>query len=338
MNNEENKQDIFSSESLLAFIFRKWKPLLIIGILAMAGSVAVSLYMPEKFKAQVILFPSQNNNLSRALLSQQSDDTKDFLAFGEDNNADQLLQVLRSDALMYALEKKFNLINYYNLQDKWDKYYLFKGYYNDLFEYSVTEYESLEITVYDHNPHMAADLANAAAFLADSIMRQILTFRAQAAYRIVKNEYDSAVAVTNRLNDSMNFYHNLGILQWPYQLKALTAGYADAVVKGNAEAIKVLSDKLKTFQQYGSGFLTLSNELEGNYEWFKQARASYMQAQINARQSIPSFFVVDKAIAADRKTYPIRGLVVAIGTFAALFFSLVVMLLMNRLKKAGIKN
>lgn len=330
----ENKQNIFNTGNLLAFIFSKWKPLLIIGLLAMTGSIIVSLYLPEKFKAKVILFPSQNNNISRAFLSEQSDDTKDFLAFGEDNNADQVLQVLKSDALMYALEKKFNLINYYSLQDKWDKYYLFKGYYNDLFEYDVTQYESIEITVYDHNPHMAAEMANEAAHLADSIMRQIVKIRAIAAYNSVKSEYDSALAVTNKLEDSMKFYHNLGILQWQYQVKELTAGYADAIVKGNAESIQQLSDKLKTFQQYGNGFLTISNELEANFEWFKQARASYMQAKANAEQSIPSFFVVDKAIPADRKTYPIRGLVVLIGTLTALVFSLLVLLIINRLKAA----
>jgi capsular polysaccharide biosynthesis protein len=335
--NKEDKQNIFNSENLLSFIFSKWKPLLIITILAMVGSVAVSFYIPEKFKAKVVLFPSQSNNLSRAFLSQQSDDTKDFLAFGEDNNADQLLQILKSDALMYAMEKKFNLINYYNLQDKWDKYYLFKGYYSDLFQYDATQYESIEITVIDRNPHMAADMANEVAYLADSIMRQVLKLRAVAAYNIVKSEYDSAVAVTNKLNDSLTFFHNMGILQWPYQVKELTAGYADALVKGNAEAAKELSDKLKTFQQYGNGFLTITNELEGSYEWFKQARASYMQAKANAEKSIPSFFVVDKAIAPDRKSYPIRGLVVAIGTMTALIFSLLVLLIINRLKRNSSK-
>jgi len=330
---KEDQQNIFNTENLLSFIFSKWKPLLIITVLAMIGSIIVSFYIPEKFKAKVILFPAQNNNLSRATLSEQSDDTKDFLAFGEDNNADQVLQILKSDALMYALEKKFNLINHYSLQDKWDKYYLFKGYYGDLFEYDVTQYQSIEITVIDQNPHLAADMANAAAYLADSIMRQVIKLRALEAYRNVKSEYDSAVAVTNKLNDSLTFYHNMGILQWPYQVKALTAGYADALVKGNGEAAKELSDKLKTFQQYGNGFLTITNELEGSYEWFKQARASYMQAKINAEKSIPSFFVIDKAIAPDRKSYPIRGLIVAIGTLTALIFSLLVLLIVNRLKK-----
>jgi capsular polysaccharide biosynthesis protein len=330
---QENQPNIFNTENLLTFIFSKWKPLLIISIVAMIGSAIVALYvLPEKFKATVLLFPSQNNNLSRAFLSEQADDAKDFLAFGEDNNSDQLVQILKSETLMYALEKKFDLIHYYNLQDKWDKYYLFKEYYTDLFEYSVTQYESIEITVIDRNPHMAADMANEAAHLADSIMRQIIRSRTLAAFNIVKSEYDSAIAVTNKLEDSLKFYHNLGILQWQYQVKELTAGYADAVVKGNAASVKELSDKLATFQKYGNGFLTISNELEATFEWYKQARASYMQAKTNAEKSIPSFFTIDKANAPDRKSYPIRGLVVAIGTLTALIFSLLVLLIMNRIK------
>jgi len=328
----ESKQNFFNSANLITFIFSKWKPLLIITILAAIGSAIVSFNLPEKYKAQVVLFPSQNNNLARGFVSQQADDTKDFLAFGEDNNADQLLQVLRSDAVMDALEKRFNLLKYYKLDNKWDKDYLFKGYYNDLFEYNVTEYESLEITVYDQNPHMAADMANAAAEITDSIMRQITKQRAIAAFKIVKKEYDSAVASADRLEDSLQFYHNLGMLEWQYQARSLTQGYADAVVKGSPEAVKTLSDKIEMFGHYGKGFLEITNELEGSYEWFKQVRASYMEAQVNAEQSIPSFFVVDKASAADRKTYPIRGLVVAIGTGLALLFSMLVLLVMNRIK------
>ena len=330
--NYESKQNFFDSGNLIAFIFSKWKPLLIVAIIAMIGSVIVSFYLPEKFKAKVVLFPSQNNNLSRGFLSQQADDTKDFLAFGEDNNADQLLQILKSDAVMYALERRFNLYKYYSLDDKWDKKYLFKGYYNDLFTYNVTEYESIEITVSDHNPKMAADLANAAADIADSILRQVVKQRAVAAYNIVKKQYDSAVAVSNRIEDSLNFYHGQGILEWQYQVKELTAGYADALVKGNDQAVKAIGDELKTFGKYGSGFLELTNELEGSYEWFKQARASYMQAEINAEQSIPSFFIVDRATPADRKSYPIRALVVAIGTALPLVFALLVLLIINRLK------
>ncbi len=329
---EENNQGFFNSGNLLSFIFSRWKPLLIITLLALIGSIIISLVLPEKFKATVTLFPSQNNNLSRSFLSFQSDDTKDFLAFGEDNNAEQLLQVLKSDALMYAIEKKFNLIQYYSLQDKWDKYYLFKGYYNDLFEYNITQYESVEITVYDRNPHMAADMANETAHLADSIIRQIIRERAVAAYKIVKAQYDSAVSVARVLGDSLNFYHSLGLLQLPYQVKGLTSGYADALVKGNAEAAKTLAAQLKTFEQYGTGFLRVTNELEASYEWFKQARASYMEAKVNAEQTIPSFFIADKAIAPDRKTFPIRGLVVAGGTLAALLFSILIFLLLNRIE------
>jgi hypothetical protein len=328
----ENQQNIFNTENLLTFISSKWKPLLIITLLAMISSAVVSFYMPEKFKSKALLFPSQNNNLSRAFLSEETGGSKDFLAFGEDNNADQLVQILKSDAEMYALEKKFDLIHYYNLQDKWDKDYLFKGYYNDLFEYSITQYESIEITVCDRNPHMAADMANAAAYLADSIMKQLISQRAIAAYNIVKSEYDSALAVTNKLEDSLQFYHNLGILQWVYQVKELTKGYADAVVKGNVASVKEMSDKLAVFQKYGNGFLTLSNELEATFEWYKQARASYMQAKVNAEKSIPAFFTIDKAVAPDRKSYPIRALVVAIGTMTALIFSLLVLLIINRLK------
>ncbi len=329
---EDNQQRFFDSGNLLTFILSKWKPLTVIAILAMIGSTAISFIIPEKFKATVALFPAQNNNLSRAFLSEQAGESKDFLAFGEDNNAEEMLQILKSDELMYALEKKFSLYKYYNINDKWDKQYIFKGYYGDLFVYDITQYQSIEITVYDGDPKKAAIMANEAAYLADSLFQNIVKQRAGAAYRIVKAQYDSAVSVANHLEDSMNFFRNLGILNWEYQVKELTAGYADAEVKGNAEAVKAISEKLKFFQQNGKGYWVVANELENNYKWLKQVKESMMQAKVNAEGQIPSLFVADKAIAADRKTYPIRGLVVAGGTLAALFITLLLLLIVNRLK------
>lgn len=328
----DNRQPFFDSGNLLTFIVSKWKPLFIVALLAMIGSTIAAFVIPEKYKATVALFPTQNNNLSRAFLSEHADESKDFLAFGEDNNAEQMLQVLKSDELMFALEKKFNLYKYYKIDDKWDKNYLFKGYYSDLFTYDITQYQSLEITVYDGDPKKAAAMANAAGSLADSLFRAIIKQRAVAAYKIVQAQYDSAAAVANKLEDSMSVFRNMGMLNWEYQVKELTAGYADAEVKGNAEAVKAISEKLKFFQQYGKGFWIISNELENNYKWFKQVKQSLGQAKVDAEQSIPSFYVADKAFPADRKTYPIRGLVIAGGTLAALFFSLLLLLILNRLK------
>ncbi len=329
---DENKPPYFDSGNLLTFVLSRWKPLLVITVLAIIGSAIISFELPEKYKATTTIFPTQNNNLSRAFLSETAGESKDFLAFGEDQNAEAMLQVLKSDDLMYALEKKFDLFHHYNIADKWDRLYLLKGDYGDLFVYDITQYESIEVSVYDQDPKLAARMANEAVHLADSLYQHIIKQRSWAAYKVAKAQYDSAMAIANHLEDSMNFYRSQGIISWDYQVKELTTGYADAVVKGNAEAAKQLAEKLKTFQTYGKGYWVIANELENNFKWLKQVKESYMQAKVNAEQSIPSFFVADKAIAADRKTYPIRGLVVAGGTMAALFFSLLLLLIMNRLK------
>ena len=130
----------------------------------------------------------------------------------------------------------------------------------------------------------------------------------------------------------MNFFRSQGILNWEYQVKELTTGYSDALVKGNAEAVKTISEKLKVFQMYGKGYWIVANELENNFSWLKLVKGSMMQAKINAEQGIPSLYVADKAVKADKRTYPIRGLVIAGGTAAAVFFSLLLLLILNRIK------
>jgi Chain length determinant protein len=328
----DNKQPFFDSGNLLTFIFSKWKPLLVVAIIAMIASTILAYVLPVKYKATVALFATQNNNLSRAFLSEHADESKDFLALGDDNNAEQMLQILKSDDLMYALEKKFNLYKYYGIKDTAGKKYMLKADYDEMFLYDITEYQSLSIIVYDSDPAKAALMANSSARLADSLFQAIIRQRAVAAYLVVKRQHDSATAMANMLEDSMSFFRRLGILNWDFQVKELTTGYADAEVKGNAEAIKTISDELKSFGQYGKQFWIIANRLNANYEWVKQTNLSMMEAKVNAEQSIPSFYIADNAVPPDRRTYPVRGLVVAGGTIAALFFALLLLLIMNRFR------
>src|SRR6202035_1404502 len=121
-------------------------PLLTIGIIAFVVSVVVAFCLPEKYKATVSVFATSNNNLSRAFLSEKAGDSKDYLGFGEELNAEQMLQVFKSDELMYALEKRYNLLKYYELADNKNKWYLFRGTYSDFFSYEITQYESILVT------------------------------------------------------------------------------------------------------------------------------------------------------------------------------------------------
>src|SRR3990167_5486308 len=107
MTNKE--KDSFDSTSLLVFLYGWRKPILILTAIGTVASIIVSLAIPSKFKSTVILFPSTTSSISKALLSNNPSQNDDILKFGEEEDAEQMLQILHSSKIRDRIIQKFEL-------------------------------------------------------------------------------------------------------------------------------------------------------------------------------------------------------------------------------------
>jgi len=132
-----------------------------------------------KYKSIVILFPASSNSVSKSLLTEQSGKGQDIMSFGEDEQAEQLLQILNSNKLRERVIKKFNLMQHYDIDtaSPYKNSILFKEYERNV-SFRRTEYMAVQITVYDKDPQIAADMANRIAELLDSTKNDMQRQRA----------------------------------------------------------------------------------------------------------------------------------------------------------------
>jgi capsular polysaccharide biosynthesis protein len=333
---EQGTNDFFKqSDNFFASLMRFRKQLFIITLSAAIISGIISVILPKKYKASTILFSSLTNNASRSLLD-QTYESKDYIAFGDDKNSEQMMQVIKSSDVMYGMAKRFNLYRNLGLLNgkdtAWDADYKLRGYYYDNIEFEMTEYQSIKISVLDIHPHNAYEMANGIVHIADSVYRSIVRQRAMATFNIVKHQYDSSKAVLKTLEDSMDYYRKQGVLSYDFQVKELTKGYSDAELKGNPADIKAIQDKLNTFADYGRGYWDLYNALSDQYKWMLQVKQAYMEAKTNMDKVIPPFFVAERASLPDKGTFPIRWIIVTISTLAAFFFGLAFLLIYEKVK------
>jgi len=332
--NQEPNQFFHKSDSLFASLMRFRKALFIISIAAAIVSAAVSMVLPKKYKANTVLFTSLTNNTTRSLVDPIYD-SKDYVAFGDDKNCEQMMQIFKSADLMYAMAKKYHFYENLGLvhdgKHDWDADYKLKGYYSDNFEFEITEYQSIKITVYDVHPENAFTYASGIVHVADSIYRTVVYQRTRGTYMIVKAQYDSSRTVLKQLEDSMDFYRKQGVLSYDYQVKELTKGYADAQIKGNPNDIKAIQDKLNAFALYGRGYWDLYNALSDQYKWMLQVKQALMEAKTNMDKVIPPFFIAERPTLPDKATFPIRWLIVVVSVFAAFFFGLAFLLIYEKL-------
>ncbi|OFY89196.1 MAG: hypothetical protein A3K10_16535 [Bacteroidetes bacterium RIFCSPLOWO2_12_FULL_31_6] len=100
----------FNNSNLINLIILKRKLLLIVGSTALMVSLVISLFIKDKFKSTVILYPTTTNSISKAIIAENFSNKEDVLKFGEVEEAEQLLQILNSDEIKHRIIEKYNLL------------------------------------------------------------------------------------------------------------------------------------------------------------------------------------------------------------------------------------
>jgi len=295
---------------------------IIISLFAGFGAFLYSLTIPPKFKSTVILFPSTSASISKSLLSNNGIIRENLLLFGEKEDADRLLQALKSDYLKNRVIERFNLIDHYNI-DSTAKYpqTLISGHYKKNFEFKRAPYMGIEISVLDTKPELAAEMANYCAEILDTIMNTLSKSRALKSYSIVEAEYFALEKQIMNIRDSLELLGSYGLTEYESQSQALNSEYARAVIIGNNEAIKTIEKKLNVIEVYGARFMYFSRLLEFEIERYSLMRSKYAEAKVEAMEFIPYKYVVDTAMPSERKHSPSGKVYGIIGLFLGMIIA-----------------
>lgn len=338
MNKKEQSTEDFNSLNILHFIY-KWRiALIVIFIGAFVISSIISLTIQEKYKSTVILFPATTSSISKALLSDNSFKQDDVLAFGAEEEAEQMLQILNSDEIRTKISEKYNLLKHYDIDtaDKFKRTKLYDEFQSNI-TFKRTEYMSVKIEVMDVNPDTAALIANDIAALHDSTKIRMQRERATQALRIVKNEYLEKDADVKAMTDSIKVINSYGLYDYESQSEVTTGQYAIAISKGDQRAIKALEEKLKVIANYGSVYVSLRDNLEFQRKQLNLLKTKYEGTKVDVEQVLPQKFIVSNAYPAEKKSYPVRWIIVVVSTMASLLMAIIAILLIENIKQFKFK-
>ena len=333
MTIEKKQGEDFDSSNLVIFLYKWRKPLVIVMIIALAGSWFFSLpwFITPKFKSSVVMFPASSSSISKSLLNEQSVKGQDITAFGEDDQAEQLLQILNSNKIRDRVVRTFDLMRHYDIDSASTVKYssLFKEYERNI-TFRRTQFMAVEISVYDKDPQMAADIANTIASLLDSVKNEMMRQRSVKGFKVVEAEYNSLKAEKDKIVDSLIIIGSLGVNDVEYQSQVLNQQYAISLMNGNKTAMAALQKKLDVLGKYGGIYMALKNLLEFKTEQLTLLETKYKQAKVDAEESLPQKFIVSDAYKAEKKSYPLRWLIMTVTTLASLFLAVIVIMVMDK--------
>lgn len=314
MENAKQAGYNFNSVDLLIYIWKKRTILIGVGLIAGIASIIISLMITPMFQSSVIMFPASNASISKDLLSQNYSGRQNVHGFGEEEQAEQLLQILNSEPIRSRIIQKYNLMEHYEISPD-EKYPLTQLYdtYRSNINFRLTEYMSVEISVMDSDPEYAANIANDISALVDTVFNNMKKERAREAFRLVEREYQEAAQNLTAFRDSMDLMNN----QLSQNLK--TSG-------------DPTNNLIKAISENGIHYITIMNMVRYETALVTDLSLKYKEARLEAEQNLPHKFVVEQAYPSEKKAYPKKSLIVIVSTFASLLFALIVLIIMDNIR------
>lgn len=326
----------FDSTNFIVFLYKWRKPLLLVSLAAFLSAIIFSspFFITPKFKSTVIMYPVASNSISKAILSDNVSDKQDVMQFGEEEQTEQMLQLLNSNRIKDRIIEEFNLLEHYKIDKsvKFQRTRLYKTFDNNI-DFRRTEYMAVMITVLDKDPNIAADIANTIANLLDSTKNVMQKQRALKAFEIVDAEYMQQLNYIKELEDSLTRLRQVGVHDYESQSEMIHQQLAMELAKNNQAGIKALQEQLDIIAKYGGSYVSIRDQLEYEKKLLSEKKSRLIFAKVDATEILPQKFVVDEAFPAEKKSYPVRWIIVVISTLSAFILGILILAVLDSLSR-----
>jgi capsular polysaccharide biosynthesis protein len=311
----------FNNQNLLEILWNWKKHLLLVGVLAIVLSAVFSssYFIKPKYKSEARIYPSNN-----------------IYTFSDESESEQLLEIINSQDIKLRVIEEFNLSEVYGIS-KQDPLYMtyMLAEFNDNVSFKKTEYETVEIQVLDTDPRRACTMCDSIIAYLDDKVRSMHKIKYEEVAKIAQKDLKQITHQMDSIVEKLNLIRkDYNILDYSSQAEEITKGMVKVLAeqKKNTSGGKELEQWMKNLAEKGGEFEMLDKQHKFMISEADSITKVYNQSLSSAKKKIIYGQRVQNPIVADKKSYPVRWLIVLVSTFAALFASLLVILLLENKK------
>lgn len=319
--NDLTMTHFFDNENLLEIIWKWKKHLIIVAIVAMVASAFFSspLFIKPKYKSTARIYPSNNIYL-----------------FSDESESEQLLEIINSLDIKLRMIDAFNLDEAYKISKEEPQYLTYMlAEFNDNVKFKKTQYETVEISVLDTDPQRACNMCDSIIRFLDEKVGLMHKIKHDEVAAIAKKDYTLISHKVDSLEEKLNFFRTeYQILDYRTQAEEITKGMVKVLAnqQKNTAGGKELSQWLKNLSEKGGEYEILDKQQRRLVSLKDSVMKVYDQSVSNANKRIIYGQRVQNPIPADKKSYPVRSIILLLSTFSALFVALLVVLLIENKK------
>jgi len=302
-----------SNEVFISIVRWKWH-LVVIAVVSALASIIFSgpAFIKPKFKSYAIVYPSN------------------LITYSTESATEQMLQLFQSSDVRDQIIRSMNLISHYEIdtvKNDHIKNDVIKVY-EDNVEIKKTEYESVEIKVWDTDPAFASSIIDSIIHFGDLKARSLQRAKTVEIYTIVKKQYDLKKAEMDSMENQLKEYRTkYGLLDYVAQVKEYSRAYENALIANSSRGASEAKAMLNTLAQYGGDYFALTENI-----W--RVRGTYNDLKINLENTFKDMTkeltyanVVTKPFPSDKKASPIRWLIVVVSVGTSMLIAFLMLFL-----------
>jgi capsule polysaccharide export protein KpsE/RkpR len=249
-----------------------------------------------------------------------------------------MIQLLKSDDIRKDVNRIFNLMKHYNIDSGKDKYsqsHFIEAYLDNIM-FRKTEYESVEITVLDKDPKVASDIADTIIDLMNKKAKSLQKEKSEEVVNIYKTQLDRKKLEMDSMELALKDMRiKYGIISYDNQAREVTREYLQALsISGNPEAINESKHLIQNLEERGGDFVSLNENLWRVRGAYNDIKVLYENAIKDVEKVLTYSNVISKPFPADKKSYPVRWIIVLISTISILFIAFLFLAIVERKVKS----
>lgn len=307
----------FNFSSLIELVRGNIKIFILVGVIAIVLGTVFSgkAFITPLFKSTAIVYPAN------------------IESYSDENETEQLMQIFAATDVRNFLIDKYNLWDRFNIdKDSKGAYTNLFNEYNDRIVVSKTTFESVKLEVWDEDPAIAQKMAKDVLDQVNVKIGNLINSSARGRMESYKQQMDYQVQLMDSLADVMQTLSNeKGVLEYANQSREVTRGYIEVVARGGSEqATEKIKEIMSDLQDAGGlYYILLSMSEQATMEYSVVAR-KYFEERAEAYQQLNYTDVILSPEQPDKKSYPVRWLIVFLVLVSSLILTVIILAVFAR--------
>ncbi|HZH72796.1 MAG TPA: Wzz/FepE/Etk N-terminal domain-containing protein [Mariniphaga sp.] len=309
--------NFFDNQRIFTIIWDRKYHFIVIGLIAIVLAAIFSgpVFIRPKYKSTARIYPTNIGVMS------------------EESRTEQMLEVITSRDIKFRIINSFSLDTVYKVKRDDPLYQTqIMNRYNENIRAAKTKFETVEIAVLDYDPVRASSICDSIIQFFNQKMRNMHRIKDWEMVELLSTELGKRRVDLDSVSTELSLIRkDFGILDYRVQAERVTEGYMTALANGRSSSadIKKIQDLYNNLAEKGVEARILEAHfgyLVSSMDSIARLRDRYIS---EFEKEITYSHIVEHPVPADKKSYPVRWLIVAFSLFSAIFLALIVFLILD---------